>query len=133
MKHPILVGLGILVVVAGVALYRFFTDPWANGPTMTEVAQLFTHDAVKLPLTNFRIQNGDYPTTDEGLAALLRAPPRFKSTWKGPYLPDDRLPLDPWGRPYQYRYPGVHIVNGYDLWSLGPDGVSGTADDIGNW
>ncbi|HSY53814.1 MAG TPA: type II secretion system protein GspG [Opitutaceae bacterium] len=43
------------------------------------------------------------------------------------------MPLDPWGEPYQYAYPGVHNKSSYDIWSKGPDKQSGTADDIGNW
>ena len=52
------------------------------------------------------------------------------STWKGHYL--EQLPLDPWGNEYQYRYPGIHNQKGYDLWSMGQDGVT-SSDDIGNW
>jgi general secretion pathway protein G len=52
--------------------------------------------------------------------------------WDGPYL-DKTVPADPWGKPYQYASPGTHNADGYDVWSNGPDGVSGTDDDIGNW
>jgi general secretion pathway protein G len=45
----------------------------------------------------------------------------------------DKIPLDPWGEPYQYAYPGTRNKDSYDLWSKGPDKQSGTADDIGNW
>jgi len=51
---------------------------------------------------------------------------------KAPYMEGGRLPLDPWGRTYQYRCPGWMNPKGYDVWSLGPDGVV-SADDIGNW
>ena len=50
--------------------------------------------------------------------------------WKGPYLKLKDLPTDPWGNAYQYAYPGQRNLNGYDLWSLGPDGQDGTEDDI---
>ena len=43
------------------------------------------------------------------------------------------LPPDPWGNPFQYEFPGRRNPDSYDLWSFGPDGVNGTADDIGNW
>ncbi|MBL9200095.1 MAG: type II secretion system protein GspG [Opitutaceae bacterium] len=75
---------------------------------------------------------GRYPTTEEGLSALLRAPQGAVQLWKGPYISSDRLPLDPWGREYQYRSPALKSKSGYDVWSLGPDGVL-SADDIGNW
>jgi len=48
-----------------------------------------------------------------------------------PYL--DKIPNDPWGRAYNYIYPGKHTQNSYDLYSVGPDGKAGTEDDIGNW
>ena len=52
------------------------------------------------------------------------------NTWRGPYL--ERLSNDPWQHAYQYRFPGLHETNGYDLYSLGKDGVP-SADDIANW
>ena len=55
-----------------------------------------------------------------------------KTGWHGPYL-SGPVPNDPWGRPYQYAYPGKHGGGNPDVWSLGPDGRSGTEDDIGNW
>jgi general secretion pathway protein G len=77
----------------------------------------------------------DYPPTDMGLEAL-RTPPTDlpnPAKWQGPYL-EKPVPLDPWGRPYQYAYPGRYSDPGsYDLWSLGKDGADGTDDDIGNW
>lgn len=82
-------------------------------------------------LDMFEMHNGRYPTTDEGLAAL-RTAPSGASSWKGPYLKRP-VSLDPWGKPYMYRSPGQHNLEDYDLFSTGPDGVEGTADDITNW
>jgi len=82
-------------------------------------------------LDMFEMHNGRYPTTDEGLAAL-RTAPSGASSWKGPYL-KRTVSLDPWGKPYVYRSPGQHNREDYDLFSTGPDGVEGTADDITNW
>ena len=73
----------------------------------------------------FRLDTGAYPATDAGVDALLAA------SGKGPYL--ERKPLDPWGRKYQYRCPGVHRSTSFDLFSMGRDGKSGTEDDIKNW
>lgn len=73
----------------------------------------------------FRLDTGAFPTTEAGVDALLTA------SGKGPYL--ERKPLDPWGRKYQYRCPGVHRSSSYDLFSMGRDGKSGTEDDIKNW
>ena len=59
------------------------------------------------------------------------------TNWHGPYLDQPFAPEDPWGHPYVYRFPGLHSTNGYDLYSIGPDGISKTGgndlDDISNW
>lgn len=100
------------------------------GTSQEDVARQFVQNSMTAPLLKYRIDTGSYPTTEEGLSALLQAPAGKSARWRGPYI--DRLPEDPWGRPYQYRYPGTHNRDGYDLWSLGPDG-SGEASIIGNW
>lgn len=76
----------------------------------------------------YELDNGAFPTTDEGLNALLSAPSSAKN-WKGPYV--EKEPLDPWGNPYKYVSPGTHRKD-YDLYSLGKDGVEGN-DDVSNW
>jgi len=63
---------------------------------------------------------------------LIAAPSNRADRWRGPYLQENRMPEDPWKRPYQYRYPGVRNKTGYDVFSFGPDGVE-SEDDIGNW
>jgi general secretion pathway protein G len=72
-----------------------------------------------------------YPTSLESLMSLPGDIPN-PARWKGPYL-EKAIPLDPWDRPYQYSYPGRYNSTSYDIWSLGPDGADGTADDVGNW
>jgi len=82
-------------------------------------------------LDSYRLDNGLYPTSEQGLAALREKPTRepIPTNWKGPYLRKD-IPLDPWTRPYQYRAPGIRSVLGYDLATLGRDGVEGgTGED----
>jgi general secretion pathway protein G len=81
-------------------------------------------------LDAFEIDNGRYPTGDEGLTALMDAPGDMKN-WHGPYL--KRMPKDPWGNAYQYSCPGSHSKAGYDLFSFGADGHEGGGDDIVNW
>lgn len=82
-------------------------------------------------LKMYEIDMGAYPTTDQGLEALLTAPGgASSSSWSGPYI--EKKPIDPWGRPYQYKCPGTRNPAGYDLYSLGRDGVEG-ADDVGDW
>jgi general secretion pathway protein G len=79
-------------------------------------------------LKMFELDNGKFPSTEEGLKAL-REKPSWANSWGGPYLESN--PIDPWGREYKYKYPGSHGVD-YDLYSLGPDGVE-SSDDVGNW
>lgn len=70
-------------------------------------------------LDAYRLDVGHYPTTEQGLQALVVNP--GEERWDGPYI--KRVPVDPWGRPYQYRCPGEH--GEYDLWSWGGDGKEG--------
>ncbi|HEX5339781.1 MAG TPA: type II secretion system major pseudopilin GspG [Gammaproteobacteria bacterium] len=89
--------------------------------------------AVQSALEMYRLDNYVYPTTDQGLEALVQKPNTNPATphWKQ-YL--DRLPTDPWGHPYQYLNPGVH--GAIDIWSYGADaqpGGTGVNADIGNW
>lgn len=105
------------------------------GQSQEAVAKIFVRDTLKTPLVRYRIDTGDYPATNEGLAALLAAPASAGEKWRGPYMDNigGKAPLDPWGQPYEYRYPGTKNVGGYDLFSKGPDKTPETADDIGNW
>ena len=77
----------------------------------------------------YELDNGTFPTTDQGLNALVTAPSTAKN-WNGPYI--EKKPLDPWGHEYQYESPGSHRQHDYDLYSLGKDGQA-SADDIANW
>lgn len=86
----------------------------------------------------FSVDCGRYPTTAEGLNALITCPTDISpKLWKGPYLDSSKLLRDPWGHDFVYRCPGIHNTNAYDLYSKGPDGISKSdgddPDDIGNW
>lgn len=83
---------------------------------------------IPLVLDLYEIDNGKFPTTQQGLQALLTEPSGARN-WRGPYV--KRESKDPWGNLYQYRYPSTHGKD-YDLYSMGPDGVTGN-DDITNW
>jgi general secretion pathway protein G len=82
----------------------------------------------------YRMDVGQYPTTQQGLGALLTAPATspVPPQWSGPYLKKKKVPVDPWGRDYVYVSPGVHNPESYDLSSLGPSGVEGS-DNVNNW
>lgn len=79
----------------------------------------------------YDLDNGNFPTTEQGLDALLVKPSGAAApeNWSGPYL--ERKPIDPWGKPYVYKSPGDHRPD-YDLYSLGKDGKE-SEDDIRNW
>jgi general secretion pathway protein G len=81
----------------------------------------------------FKLELGRYPTTSEGLQALVAAPSGL-SNWAGPYWKKSTTPKDPWGHEYKYQSPGTH--GPYDIVSLGADGVEGgegANKDIVNW
>ncbi|MGE5609956.1 MAG: type II secretion system major pseudopilin GspG [Bacillota bacterium] len=116
----------ILMVLAGIVAPKFTnrSEQARITAAKTDIANL------EVALDAFEIDNGRYPTSDEKLEALVRAPQNCPN-WKGEYIKRG-VPSDPWGRPYVYVYPGQHNANGYDLYSLGADGREGN-DDIDNW
>jgi general secretion pathway protein G len=81
-------------------------------------------------LSIYEMTVGEYPTTAQGLQALVEPPDDLRSPtkWDGPYFAIE-LPLDPWDNEYQYELREEKPV----IWSFGPDGVDGTEDDVGNW
>ena len=86
-------------------------------------------------LDMYQIDVRSYPTTEQGLQALLVAPSDLAQPgrWGGPYPKKPTIPLDSWDNQYRYESPGKYNTTSYDLWSAGPDGADGTDDDIGNW
>jgi general secretion pathway protein G len=89
-------------------------------------------ETIKFVLDHYKLDNGMYPTTEQGLKALVKKTtiPPLPHNWRGIYL--GGIPMDPWGKPYNYVCPGAHNKNSYDLSSYGPDGVE-SQDDITNW
>ncbi len=69
----------------------------------------------------YRLDMGTYPATEQGLQALITAPPGA-ANWRGPYLKDGSVPLDPWGKPFQYRSPSSRPGHSFDVFSLGAEG-----------
>lgn len=126
----ILVVLAILGLLFGLAVSNFdqiFGDARVNS------TRLFVKESLTNPLFSYNVAMGGYPSTAEGLQALIQPPANKADRWAGPYLEPAKVPVDPWGEPYQYEYPGKRNKGKYDLWSKGPDKTTGTADDIGNW
>lgn len=126
----ILVVLAIIGLLAGLAITRVDT---LFGGAQVQTAQLAVNQSLKTPLMTYRFQVGSFPTTAEGLQALVSAPASAAGRWQGPYVDAGKALVDPWGEPYQYAFPGKRNTTSYDLWSKGPDKQSETADDVGNW
>ncbi|HOO16905.1 MAG: type II secretion system protein GspG [Phycisphaerae bacterium] len=104
-----------------------------NEPAATP--QTFDFATLATALALFRIDCRRYPTTDEGLRALLQPPAEadVRQRWQGPYIGHAGQLQDPWGHDLQYICPGSHNPFSYDLSSAGPDGRHGSPDDVCNW
>ena len=123
--------LVVMVIIGLLAAYvapRYFSQ---LGKSEVRSAQAQVA-ALRSALDTYRLDIGRYPSTEQGLAALLTRP-QGVARWSGPYL-QKALPPDPWGRPYQYKSPGEH--GDFDLFSFGRDGQpggSGDDADITSW
>ncbi|MFC1704066.1 type II secretion system major pseudopilin GspG [Candidatus Omnitrophota bacterium] len=128
----LMVVIVILVILAATAVPRLVgrTD---QARIAAASADIEANIATALAL--YELDNGRYPTTEQGLQALVTEPTSspVPSSWNGPYLKKKRVPKDPWGKLYVYVQPGVHNEDDYDLYSLGPDGIEGGGDDVSNW
>lgn len=125
----------LMVVVVILAILAAFVVPMVmDRPDEARIVKAKQDiAAISSALDLYKLDNHRYPTTDQGLEALVSKPATdpIPPNWK-PYL--KQLPKDPWGRPYQYVSPGEH--GPFDLYTLGADGEEGGegADaDIGNW
>lgn len=95
-------------------------------------------NATESVLNSYYLDNSAYPTTEQGLKALIEKPsiPPVPENWNGPYMEKKKVPQDPWGHELRYISPGVHNPQSYDLFTLGRDnaeGGSGSNAEIGNW
>jgi general secretion pathway protein G len=125
----LIVVIVILGLLAGLVVPRLFRHV-GQAKIATAKAQI---SAFQTALGAYRLDTGKFPTTEEGLEALRTAPSGVRN-WNGPYLPKD-IPLDPWGNPYVYKYPGDHgdepdiVSNGAD----GRPGGEGEDADVLSW
>jgi general secretion pathway protein G len=120
----------ILSTLAAMIIPRF---AGRSEESKKSAAQVDISSNINNALDLYEMDNGAYPTTEQGLIALAVEPttPPLPKRWKGPYVKKKEF-KDPWGNPYQYRAPGTRSKD-YDLYSFGPNGVEGGGDDIGNW
>jgi len=126
-----LIELMLVVIIIG-ALVAMVLPRLAGRTEQARIqaAQADIRSNIATALKLYELDNGSFPSTSEGLNALLNKPGESRN-WNGPYL--EKKPVDPWGREYKYESPGGHRAQDYDLYSMGKDGQSGTADDITNW
>ena len=131
-----LIEIMVVVVIIGV-LGAIVVPQFMSRPDQAKVTAAHTDiQAISTALEMYRLDTFNYPSTQQGLEALVTRPtgtPLARNWNPQGYLKS--LPVDPWGTPYQYLNPGTHSA-GYDLFSFGADGVQGGegfATDIGNW
>ena len=125
----ILVVLVLIGVVMGIVGGNFI----GQGENAKRKAAKIEIEQIGQTLDLYKLEIGRYPTSQEGLQALLTAPTGVNN-WNGPYWKKGTLPKDPWGNEYKYASPGQH--GAYDIISLGSDGKEGgdgTAKDITSW
>ena len=125
----------ILVVLAIIGLLAGLVGPQvlnALGGAKSKTALIQIRD-IEQALEMYKLDVGRYPNNAQGLSALVKKP-SGASGWNGPYLKNGKLPPDPWGTDFLYRYPGEQAE--FDIYTLGEDGSpggDGEGRDIGNW
>ena len=129
----LLVVIAVIAILAGLVAPQVFSNV-GDARTTAARAQI---ENFGLALDAYRLDNHQYPATEQGLAALMTRPggEPVPANWRGPYL-RRALPNDPWGHPYIYRCPGDSVPNGYDLLSYGRDaksGGTGEDQDVTSW
>jgi len=127
-----LLELMVVIVILGILATMVIPNVFSNRDKAERQKVVSDLTALENALEMYRLENGRYPTTEQGLEALVeksRIDPQPRSFPEGGYI--RRLPADPWGNQYQLLSPGQ---NGrYDIFSMGFDGQPGTEDDIGTW
>ena len=128
----VVVIMGLLMGIVGTAVFGRINEARVT-TTRAQIEQL------EAALTFYQMDNGRFPTTEQGLSALVQAPtiaPEPRRYNPSGYLKKKQLPMDGWGNPYQYEMPGTNNLDGFDIWSLGADGQPGGSAldaDLGNW
>ncbi len=128
----VVVIMGLLMTLVGVAVFQQ-VDKARVTTAKAKIAQ------IESALEFYRMDNSRYPTTQQGLAALVNRPtsePEPRDYPPGGYLKRSDAIQDPWGSTFQYQSPGEHNQHSFDLWSLGADQSEGGEEldgDIGNW
>ncbi|MDD4938746.1 MAG: type II secretion system major pseudopilin GspG [Candidatus Omnitrophica bacterium] len=124
-----LIELMLVVIIIGTLVAMVMPRLTGRGEqARVAAAQADIYSNIATALKLYELDNGSFPSSQEGLAALMNRP-GSANNWNGPYL--EKKPVDPWGREYKYNSPGERRSD-YDLYSLGKDGVE-SGDDVKNW
>ena len=125
----------VMVVIAVIAMLAALVGPnvFRNVGTARDAAARSQIELLGAALDSYRLDNGRYPPSAQGLETLRTAPTiqPLPNNWQGPYLRKE-IPLDPWRNPYVFLSPGEVNPKGYDLLSLGADGVLGGEGEDGD-
>ena len=130
-----LIEIMLVVIIIGILVAMVVPNLAGRGEqARVSAAHVDIESNVSTALDMYRLDNGRYPNTEQGLKSLVEAPTSAPAPlhWNGPYLKRKKVPKDPWGNEYIYVAPGVHNKDEYDLSSSGADGVE-SQDDITNW
>ncbi len=121
-----LIELVVVIIVLGLLAGLVAPQIFGRVSEARSVAARTQLELLGVALDSYRLDNGSYPSTEQGLVALREKPVKdpVPTNWRGPYLRKE-LPLDPWQRPYIYRSPGERNKTGFDLMTLGRDGKPG--------
>jgi len=125
-----LIELIVVIVVLGLLAGLVAPQIFGRVSEAKAVTARTQMELLSAALDGYRLDNGGYPTTGQGLLALVERPAMapVPASWRGPYL-RKAIPLDPWGRAYIYAAPGQRNPTGFDLSTLGRDGIAGGADE----
>lgn len=107
----------VVVIIGALAAYAIVNYMNAGNRAKEDIAHGYVKGPMKTQISLYQMRNNSLPNS---LTDLV--PTYF-----------EEFPKDPWGEPYQYRIPGTHNPNSFDVWSKGLDKIDGTGDDIGNW
>ena len=118
----------VILSILGAIVYQNYAGHVIKARKVAAQTQM---QVFRTGFARYEMENDRFPQGRDGMLSLVQKP-REARNWHGPYI-DGSMPKDPWGNDYLYECPGTHNRDSYDLWSAGPDGISGTEDDITNW
>lgn len=131
-----LLGAALVMIPACKKEEELVEEAKGKSPEVLQLRGCINRDGLLVrALSKYHFELGTYPTTEQGLNALLERPSGLDNpeAWKGPYLDNEDCLTDPWGTELKYVFPGKTHEGKYDIWSAGPDKQFDTQDDILHW